>query len=458
VESAIVDTRIFQRLRYIRQNGLLHFVFPSAVHTRFAHSIGTMHIAIRVADNLFGVAYENATRASERKAIDYLAMVFRCAALLHDVGHCAFSHSIERVEVNGSPLLGTLSDLFGLWKESELLKEYTATDAAAGTRPVTHEQIGLALTRRIFMEDNVGDACKAMKWNAKMLGQDVRALMAGALKTSTTFNTYAGQLAPLLPGNPKSLPNPAEDLAEALHSLVSGTLDVDRLDYLIRDSFFCGVPYGRCDVSVLVDGLSLGIVEDRIWPLLHRKAVHALDDMLWSRYQLFIQVLNHKTNVGLNAALNHAIEPALNANYIENPKQFESFVAFTDDHVMGNLLLNGMKGKLDEEIYIRILIDRRVPRHLGMQRVDSVPGPKKIQKLLEERATDLGIPTGEIFSDVASSTLVKPTSAFPIITEWDRNTRTRTLSAFDSHSTVTGPRGSRRPQISHHVVHFFSHR
>src|SRR5262245_22950841 len=53
VEPAIIDTPLFQRLRYIRQTGLLHFVFPGAVHTRFSHSIGTMHVSRRVFSRLF---------------------------------------------------------------------------------------------------------------------------------------------------------------------------------------------------------------------------------------------------------------------------------------------------------------------------------------------------------------------------------------------------------------------
>jgi HD superfamily phosphohydrolase len=52
LEAAVIDTRVFQRLRYLRQDGLLHFIFPGAVHTRFAHSIGTMAVAERVLSHL----------------------------------------------------------------------------------------------------------------------------------------------------------------------------------------------------------------------------------------------------------------------------------------------------------------------------------------------------------------------------------------------------------------------
>lgn len=118
IQSEIVDTTPFQRLRFIRQNGLLHLVFPGAVHTRFAHSIGTAHVAQRVFASLFpeyspAQAYLPKQRDSH---LTYVGSVFVTAALLHDIGHCAFSHSIERVNTSaGSPFLPDLDTLANNW-------------------------------------------------------------------------------------------------------------------------------------------------------------------------------------------------------------------------------------------------------------------------------------------------------------------------------------------------------
>jgi len=148
VHAAIVDTVIFQRLRYIRQNGLLHFVFPGAVHTRFVHSLGTMEVARRVFRRLMSPISAD---AHEPPPIKYLACAFELAALLHDVGHCAFSHSIEDVQINGQPLLGTVSELFGNWKEDTLLEEYLKGTSGEKSRPVSHEQSDSSWFRGSFL-------------------------------------------------------------------------------------------------------------------------------------------------------------------------------------------------------------------------------------------------------------------------------------------------------------------
>ncbi|MFO7561330.1 MAG: HD domain-containing protein, partial [Enhygromyxa sp.] len=251
IEAAVVDSRPFQRLRYIRQNGLLHFVFPGAVHTRFAHSLGTMYLAGRVAKQLFGPLADRADRPTfmgGRAAIDYLSTVFRLAALLHDVGHCAFSHSIEHVTHKGEPLLGTTRDLFERWGEQGLLAEIVGVHPEVAEEPVTHEQIGLILTRRIFEGEAVRSACTAAGLDAEDLGRDVRAIMDGRLSVSARFADHAGSASRLLC---EKVDTPALDFVFVLHGLVSGTLDVDRLDYLVRDSLHCGVPYGRCDTDLL---------------------------------------------------------------------------------------------------------------------------------------------------------------------------------------------------------------
>ena len=123
LQRAVIDTDTFQRLRYIRQNGLLHYVFPGAVHTRFAHSIGTMHIAQRVFCQLFP-AYRSGEKIDNRNDSDlycgYVGLVFETAALCHDIGHCAFSHSIESLaseQTNSISLFQTFETYIKDWRE-----------------------------------------------------------------------------------------------------------------------------------------------------------------------------------------------------------------------------------------------------------------------------------------------------------------------------------------------------
>jgi uncharacterized protein len=88
VERDLIDTSVFQRLRRIRQLAGAHLVYPSAQHSRFEHSLGTMHIA--------GYAGESLLRKGFIDSEDNLQEL-RLAALLHDVGHGPFSHLFEEV-------------------------------------------------------------------------------------------------------------------------------------------------------------------------------------------------------------------------------------------------------------------------------------------------------------------------------------------------------------------------
>src|SRR5258708_17278470 len=92
VAQRLVDTSVFQRLRYVRQLGLAHLVYPGATHTRFEHALGAYHLARRTLGNL-----------REEGALEGLAgdepAVVAAAALLHDVGHYPFSHALEEIGV-----------------------------------------------------------------------------------------------------------------------------------------------------------------------------------------------------------------------------------------------------------------------------------------------------------------------------------------------------------------------
>src|SRR6476661_2960592 len=86
----LVDTEIFQRLRYVRQLGLAYLVYPGATHTRFEHALGTYHLAR-------GTLALMAERRGLGGADTGEQAVVRAAALLHDVGHYPFSHALEEI-------------------------------------------------------------------------------------------------------------------------------------------------------------------------------------------------------------------------------------------------------------------------------------------------------------------------------------------------------------------------
>ena len=175
-EVRLVDTPCFQRLRRIRQLAMADLAFHGAVHTRFDHSLGTCHVAGRVAAQL-------ELDPAQRRLV-------RLAALLHDVGHGPFSHVFDDI-------------LEAVWEEEG--------------RDVRSEKPHELISRTILGRDRgISDILSA---------------------------TERQQLASLLDrgyGDP------------LLKDIVSGSLDADKMDYLLRDSYFCGVRYGVYDLDQLL--------------------------------------------------------------------------------------------------------------------------------------------------------------------------------------------------------------
>ena len=93
------------------------------------------------------------------------------------------------------------------------------------------------------------------------------------------------------------------DWAPLLRALVSGELDADRMDYLLRDSFFTGVNYGHYDIDWIVQNLNPALVDGRAYLALSRAAAFAFEDFLLSRYHMFVSVYHHHTSVNFDHML-----------------------------------------------------------------------------------------------------------------------------------------------------------
>jgi HD superfamily phosphohydrolase len=331
----IVDTAEFQRLRYIRQLGLAHLVYPGATHTRFDHALGVYHLtktALRHLRERGGVAPE---AWDGEELVPY-------AALLHDIGHYAYSHALE-----------------------ELATEHL---------PVHHEEV----SRRFFASPSLRDAMAPLGLTAP------------------------DRIAELIRGE-SDIP---------LRGLVSGSLDLDKMEYLRRDARFCGVPYGEVDVSRLLQGLQLlqDPVTGRYEVGVHEKAIASLESLLFAKYQMFRNVYWHHAVRAATALYKRIVEEAVRGGLIDS----EELIGPTDEELLyeiGRRVLDA-----DSEVAERLatrwlpaLRHRKLPKRAleltaadlaGRQVEDWAVGDSPWKRAVEDDlASDLGLEPGEVMID-----------------------------------------------------------
>ncbi|WP_025141734.1 HD domain-containing protein [Pedobacter jeongneungensis] len=216
----VISHPYFQRLRYIKQLGMTHLVYPGALHTRFHHALGAMHL-MTLAINLLKSKGHTITEGEEEAAI--------LAILLHDIGHGPFSHALEHSLVTG----------------------------------IRHEDISAKLMNdlNIHFEGRLSHAIEI-------------------------FNgTYHKKF---------------------LHQLISGQLDLDRMDYLNRDSFFTGVSEGVISFDRIIK--MFNIHDDDL--VIEEKGIYSIEKFLIARRLMYWQVYLHKTVISGEMILVKLLERA----------------------------------------------------------------------------------------------------------------------------------------------------
>jgi len=273
---AVLDLAVMQRLRYVRQLGHAFLVYPGATHSRFEHALGTYHLTKQALSIL--------DERGELDAVppeDHLAT--RLAALLHDIGHYPFSHSLE---------------------EAGFLK---------------HEQLGVAKLHEGELAERLAS------FGVPDLAQRVGELIEG---TSTS----------------------------PLAGLISGTLDLDKVDYLSRDARMCGVPYGTVDVDRLLSSLTLCLPEGESQVVgIHEKGLSALESLLFSRYQMYRNVYWHHAVRSATCMFKRAVRAAVRQGQLTTER-----IADASDGAITEQLLAGDTTGLASAVYHRRLYKRAI--------------------------------------------------------------------------------------------------
>lgn len=282
-EARVIDSPHFQRLRHVRQLGFGDLAFPGATHTRHAHSLGAMHVASRLFDAIAARAsLDDASRGRFRAAV-------RLAVLCHDLGHMPLSHASERI---------------ALPRRALGLPAWMPGDDAA---QATHEDF----TAKLLLDSSLTPLLERLYGPLGLSPALVASLVTGALPPAGGDFSAAGV-----------------DWTPALRGIVSGELDADRMDYLLRDSFFTGVNYGRFDLEWLLQNLSAAERDGRAVLALSRAAIFAFEDFLLSRYHMFLSVYFHHTSVSFDWMLRRYYEEA--PGEFEIPSDPEAFLDCDD--------------------------------------------------------------------------------------------------------------------------------
>ena len=247
-ERKVLDSHPFQRLRHIHQLAMTYLTYPGATHKRFEHSLGVMELASRVFDivtnpnNVTDEIRDLLKPLNVPDQIAYWKRVIRMAALCHDIGHLPFSHAAEQ----------------------ELLPEGW-----------DHEK----LTREIICSDEM----KAI-WDSvtpPLRHEDIEKLAVGPKKaTDLEFTDWETILAEIIVGD---------------------AFGVDRMDYLLRDSYHIGVAYGKFDHYRLIDTLrilppaQLGEKGEYQEPALgvEEGGIQSAEALMLARYFMYSQVYFH---------------------------------------------------------------------------------------------------------------------------------------------------------------------
>ena len=311
-----------QRMRYIRQLGMTHLVYPGALHTRFHHAIGAMH--------LMGLAVET-LRSKGHVITEAEEEAVTIAILLHDIGHGPFSHALEHTIVEG----------------------------------ISHEHISTLLINSL---------------NHHFGG-----------KLDMALAIFKGQY-------------PKKFLAQ----LVSGQLDIDRMDYLCRDSYFTGVSEGVISFDRIIK--MLDVVDDNL--VVEEKGIYSIEKFLIARRLMYWQVYLHKTVIAAEQMLVKILERAKElsvggrrlfatpcfAHFLNNsisreeftsdPQHLEKFSKLDDNDIYTSIKVWAD----DEDLILSTLCQHLIERNLYQVVISNEsPSLDQIDALVEEAVSQFNV-------------------------------------------------------------------
>jgi HD superfamily phosphohydrolase len=277
-EEKIINSPFFQRLRWIKQLSFANYIFPGAEHNRFSHTIGVMHSMDQMLRAL-GIAVPD-HELFDRKCTSPAAMLhksLRIAALLHDIGTFPFSHTVEYGYIRHG------NDDRRLPKRAKSLSN-------------NHEHLGAFIIKNTPYEGGLTRILEDYGFDVQMISKIIKG-------ESPYF--IANQL---------------------MHS----DLDADRMDYLLRDSYYTGIKYGQFDRDYILANLeTFDIGKGQVGFGVRENAMRAVEDFLIARFNWYSQVVKNSGSAKFDVISSHIAEKFLEEDVIH---QFHDLLSMIDEN------------------------------------------------------------------------------------------------------------------------------
>ncbi|XP_026111529.1 deoxynucleoside triphosphate triphosphohydrolase SAMHD1-like, partial [Carassius auratus] len=351
----MIDTPQFQRLRYIKQLGTKHLVYPGATHTRFEHSLGVAHLA----GCLLKTLNENQPELNITKQ-DFLCV--QIAALCHDMGHGPFSHLFD-----GMFIPKVRSDKH--WEHEQASVDMFRCMKRRNGLDKEMKFYGLDLQKDIkFIEELILKGQKDGKWSMKGRTED------------------------------KSF------LYEIVANKVNG-IDVDKWDYLARDCYYLGIPCGF-DSQRLLKSARVCEVNRRKHICFRDKVADNIYGMFHTRYTLHRQALQHKIGYIIDVKINDALVKANDklspdskiSDAIDNMLEYTKLTDHISDQILNPSDSN--PGLAEAQRILQGVVNRRLPKFVGEARLNEDKLKEKLTSHWEDKVNNHSLdPEDTIFCE-----------------------------------------------------------
>jgi len=259
-----IDTPIFQRLRQIEQTSM-RCLFPGAHHDRFIHSLGVFHLGQWIYESLL----KNTTHETEINTVlqdDKLRHTFLIACLMHDCGHAPFSHTLEKFYNDSGVSGGVHNNVYSSLSDCFELDDFKVEDKEF--KPAHHEAMSAVVLKECFFNKTPG-----IDWDVTL---------AARMITGCKHHSPETQLLRV-----------QNILIELLNS---SAIDMDKLDYIIRDTWASGVKNNSVDIHRLIDSATIVLSKQGKIRLAYQKAaLSVIQSVIDARNYLYEWIYNHRT-------------------------------------------------------------------------------------------------------------------------------------------------------------------